>query len=161
KLMALQLAANGNELQNALLLKSVSPEIFAALNPDLPPLPALTALYDTALPSKHSALPQPPSGASNNWAVDGRWTKSGKPLIANDPHLGLIIPSTWYLAHLSFEGRNIIGASLAGVPGIVLGRNDHLAWAYTNTGADVQDFYLEKLSPETPEHYVSAEGVRP
>src|SRR5262249_41274996 len=56
---------------------------------------------------------------------------------------------------------NIIGASLAGVPGIVLGRNDHLAWAYTNTGADVQDFYLEKLSPETPEHYVSAEGMRP
>jgi penicillin G amidase len=161
KLMARQLSADGGELWNALLLARVSPEIFAALNPALPPLPALTALYDVPLPDTHAALPDALLGASNNWAVDGRWTKSGKPLLANDPHLGLTIPSTWYLAHLSFGSRDLIGASLAGVPGIILGRNDKLAWAYTNTGADVEDYYLEKLSPETPEHYISAEGVRP
>jgi penicillin amidase len=164
KLMQLNLCENAfSEANHAKVLRAAMPETFAALFPELPaPLPRLAALYDAALPQHAEAGPPVPlRGASNNWAVDGRWTKSGKPLLANDPHLGLSIPSIWYLAHLSYEGRNIIGASLAGVPSIVLGRNEHLAWAYTNTGADVQDLVIEKLSPETPEHYVSPEGVRP
>lgn len=163
KLMAFRLATNWwSELAHARLIQATSPEIFAALYPQFPALPAPTALYGLPLPSQeHTGLVRPIAGASNNWAVDGRWTKSGKPLLANDPHLGLTIPSTFYLAHLSHGGHDIIGASLAGVPGIILGRNNEIAWGYTNTGADVQDFYLEKLAKEPAGHYISSKGARP
>ena len=83
-------------------------------------------------------------GASNSWVVSGARSASGKPLLANDPHLGLTAPSVWYFAQLHAPGLDVIGASLPGVPGILLGRNDRIAWAFTNTGPDVQDLYLEK-----------------
>ena len=83
-------------------------------------------------------------GASNSWVLDGSRTSTGKPLLANDPHLGLTAPSVWYFAHLSAPGLEVIGASLPGVPGILLGRNERIAWGFTNTGPDVQDLYLEK-----------------
>jgi penicillin amidase len=82
-------------------------------------------------------------GASNSWVVSGERTTSGKPLLANDPHLGLTAPPVWYFAHLNAPGLDAIGASLPGVPGILLGRNDRIAWGATNTGPDVQDLYLE------------------
>lgn len=163
KLMALQLSANAwSELFNTKFLQSHTERELAALRPELPPLPSLESLYGIKLPKKSAlGMTRPLQGASNNWVVNGQWTKSGKPLLANDPHLGLSIPSVFYLAHLAIGGRNIIGASLSGVPGIILGRNDTLAWAFTNTGSDVQDFTLEKLSVETPGHYVTASGKRP
>src|SRR5688572_8772898 len=83
-------------------------------------------------------------GASNSWVRNGSRTATGKPLLANDPHLGLTAPSLWYFAHLSAPGLEVIGASLPGVPGILLGRNERIAWGFTNTGPDVQDLYLEK-----------------
>ena len=83
-------------------------------------------------------------GASNSWVVSGERSASGKPLLANDPHLGLTAPSVWYFAHLYAPGLDAIGATLPGVPGILLGRNRHIAWGFTNTGPDVQDLYLEK-----------------
>jgi penicillin amidase len=85
-------------------------------------------------------------GASNSWVLSGDRTASGKPLLANDPHLGLSAPSLWYFAHLQAPGLEVIGASLPGVPGILLGRNERIAWGFTNTGPDVQDLYLEKDS---------------
>src|SRR5262249_11259316 len=128
KSMALQLSTNAfSEINHAQILKQTTPDIFAALFPALPaPLPRLAVLYDAPVQNADLNAHLPPllMGASNNWAVDGRWTKSGKPLLANDPHLGLSIPSIWYLAHLSYDGRDLIGASLAGVPGIILGRNN-------------------------------------
>jgi penicillin amidase len=75
--------------------------------------------------------------------VSGERTASGKPLLANDPHLGLTAPVVWYFAHLSAPGMDVIGASLPGVPGVLLGRNRRIAWGFTNTGPDVQDLYLE------------------
>ncbi len=86
---------------------------------------------------------------SNNWVVDGTRTKSGKPLLANDPHLGLTAPAIWYHVHISVPsiGFDAIGASLPSAPYIILGRNQHIAWGFTNTAPDVQDMYIERLSP--------------
>lgn len=85
---------------------------------------------------------------SNNWVVDGSRTATGKPLLANDPHLGTHIPSLWYLAHMTAGDFDVIGATLPGAPAVAIGRNRRIAWGETNVGADVQDLYLEKLSPD-------------
>ena len=85
---------------------------------------------------------------SNNWVVDGTMTASGKPLLANDPHLDAQIPSLWYLAHLSAGDYDVIGATLPGAPAVVIGRNRFIAWGETNVMADVQDLYAEP--PQEP-----------
>jgi penicillin G amidase len=85
---------------------------------------------------------------SNNWVVDGTRTASGKPLLANDPHLGTRVPSTWYLAHLSAPDFDVIGATLPGAPAVALGRNRSIAWGATNVAADVEDLYLEHLNAD-------------
>ena len=69
--------------------------------------------------------------------IDGSLTASGRPLLANDPHLGTHIPSTWYLAHMSAGDFDVIGATLPGTPAVALGRNKYIAWGATNVGADV------------------------
>ncbi|MDH3505460.1 MAG: penicillin acylase family protein, partial [Nitrospirota bacterium] len=98
------------------------------------------------------------AAGSNNWVVSGERTESGKPLLANDPHLGLTAPPVWYFAHLSAPGLDAIGATLPGVPAIVLGRNQRIAWGFTNTGPDVQDLYIEKL--EEGGKYLAPDGLR-
>ena len=100
----------------------------------------------------------PDISASNNWAVDGAHSTNGKPLLANDPHLGFNIPSIWYLAHLSIPGEDMVGGTLAGVPAIVAGRNRHLGWGMTNTGPDTQDLYLERLNEDNPNEYQTPAG---
>lgn len=85
---------------------------------------------------------------SNNWVVSGELTKSGKPLLADDPHLGLATPSVWYQMHLKAPSVNVSGVIFAGIPGIILGQNEHIAWGVTNTGPDVQDLYIEKRNPD-------------
>jgi penicillin amidase len=95
---------------------------------------------------------------SNNWALSGKLTASGKPLLANDPHLGLSAPAIWYFAHLDAPGLNVIGATLPGIPAIVLGRTDQFAWSYTNTNPDVQDLYIEQLDPKNPSLYRGPDG---
>lgn len=95
---------------------------------------------------------------SNNWVLSGAHTQSGKPLLANDPHLGLSAPALWYFAHLSAPGLNVIGATLPGLPAVVLGRNDRIAWGFTNTGPDVQDLYIEHINPANPKQYQTPDG---
>lgn len=96
---------------------------------------------------------------SNNWVVSGARTVSGKPLLANDPHLGLSAPAIWYFAHLKapdvpgVKGMNVIGATLPGTPFVVLGRTAEVAWGFTNTGPDVQDLYIEQVNPNNPAQY--------
>jgi penicillin amidase len=90
---------------------------------------------------------------SNNWIVDGTRSASGKPLLANDPHLGLSAPSIWHVAHLRAPGLDVAGAVLVGIPAVVLGRNSQVAWGFTNTGPDVQDLMLEQLHPRDPSRY--------
>ena len=84
---------------------------------------------------------------SNNWVVDGTLSASGKPLLANDPHLSARLPSTWYLAHVAGGDFEMIGATLPGAPAVALGRNRYIAWGATNVAADVEDLYVEKLNP--------------
>jgi penicillin amidase len=95
---------------------------------------------------------------SNSWVVAGPRSSTGKPLLANDPHLGLTAPPVWYFAHLHAPGLDAIGATLPGVPSVVLGRNDRVAWGFTNTGPDVQDLYIEKL--DGAGNYLTPDGPR-
>lgn len=96
---------------------------------------------------------------SNNWVVAGSRSATGKPLLANDPHLGLSAPAIWYFARLQapavegMPGMDVIGATLPGTPFVVLGRTAEVAWGFTNTGPDVQDLYLEQINPANPSQY--------
>jgi penicillin amidase len=96
--------------------------------------------------------------ASNNWVVSGKRTVTGKPLLANDPHLRPSAPSIWHMVHLSAPGVRVAGVSAAGLPGVVIGHNDRIAWGFTNVGPDVQDLYLEKFDPENPKRYQTPSG---
>jgi penicillin G amidase len=105
---------------------------------------------------------------SNNWVVPGSHTVSGKPLLANDPHLALSAPAIWYFARLkapasvwqgqSLPALDVMGATLPGLPFVVLGRTRGVAWGFTNTGPDVQDLYLEQLDAARPGQYRTPEG---
>lgn len=95
---------------------------------------------------------------SNNWVLGGARSRTGKPLLANDPHLGLTTPALWYFAHLSAPGLNVIGATLPGLPAVIIGRTDRIAWGLTNTASDVQDLYIEQINPENPSQYRTPEG---
>lgn len=90
---------------------------------------------------------------SNNWVVSGEHTSTGQPLLANDPHLGIQMPSIWYEIGLHAPGMDVVGFSFAGAPGVVIGHNNHIAWGVTNTGPDVQDLYIEKINPNNPRQY--------
>jgi len=90
---------------------------------------------------------------SNNWVVSGAHTATGKPLLANDTHLELSIPSIWYEIHLTAPGWNVKGFTLPGAPMIIIGHNDRIAWGFTNNGADVQDLYVETFNPASPDEY--------
>ena len=109
---------------------------------------------------------------SNNWVLAGTRTVSGKPLLANDPHLGLSAPAIWYFAGLqapagqASDGTpmgaiDAVGATLPGMPFVVLGRTDKVAWGFTNTGPDVQDLYLEQINPADASQYRTPEGWAP
>ncbi|HUR99458.1 MAG TPA: penicillin acylase family protein [Pyrinomonadaceae bacterium] len=86
--------------------------------------------------------------ASNNWVISGKRTADGKPLLANDPHLQPSAPGIWYLTHLSTPSMRASGVTFPGVPGIVLGHNENIAWGATNVGPDVQDLYVETFEAD-------------
>ncbi len=100
------------------------------------------------------------SEASNNWVVSGKRTASGKPLLANDPHLPPFAPGIWYMTELTAPGLHVAGVTFPGAPGIVLGHNDQIAWGATNLNPDVQDLYLEKFDKENPKRYLTPSGWR-
>lgn len=90
---------------------------------------------------------------SNNWVVGGAHTATGKPLLANDTHLELMIPSIWYEVHLTAPGWNVKGFTLPGAPMVIIGHNERIAWGFTNNGADVQDLYIDTFNPASPTEY--------
>jgi penicillin amidase len=92
-------------------------------------------------------------GGSNNWVVDGSRSTTGKPLLANDPHMPLQMPSIWYEVHLKGGDLNVAGASLPGVPGVVIGHNARIAWGITATMTDGDDLFLERINPDNPRQY--------
>lgn len=91
---------------------------------------------------------------SNAWVVDGSKTQSGYPILAGDPHLGLDMPGKWYEVHLNLNGKNVSGVTIAGIPGIVLGQNDQMAWSFTNIMADDTDFFVEQVDANDRGRYV-------
>jgi penicillin amidase len=111
---------------------------------------------------QQALLHAPESGiegvGSNNWVLHGSRTTSGKPLLANDPHLKLSAPALWYFARIEAPGLKVAGATLPGLPGVVLGQNEHVAWGFTNTAPDVQDLYLERIKPDDPSQYQTPQG---
>ena len=92
---------------------------------------------------------------SNSWVLSGSRTRSGRPILANDPHLGLRAPSIWYLARLEAPGFFVEGATLPGLPGVVIGRNARIAWGLTNLEPDVQDLFVEVPDPGDRSRYLS------
>ncbi len=100
-----------------------------------------------------------PDSASNEWAVDGRHTASGAPLLAGDPHLQFGFPGIWYLARIDTPEGPLVGATAPGIPGLVIGHNGRIAWTFTTTGADVQDVFEETQAG--PGQYMTPDGPRP
>ncbi|RCK72918.1 MAG: Penicillin amidase precursor [Anaerolineae bacterium] len=96
---------------------------------------------------------------SNSWVVSGSRTSTGKPILVNDPHLGIQMPSIWYQIALHCRPKSsecpfeVAGFSFAGVPGVVIGHNERIAWGFTNVGPDVIDLYIEKVNPQNPNQY--------
>ncbi|WP_286830919.1 MULTISPECIES: penicillin acylase family protein [Kordiimonas] len=170
KMMWLSLSGNmRQELARARLLTTLSADQLHTIYPTYPgdmepPFPDMDAIY-AALPLERTIAMiggELPEGiGSNNWVISGERTKSGKPLLANDPHLGLTTPSIWYLLrlHNNTTGANLVGVGFPGSPSIILGRNDKIAWGFTNTAPDVQDFFIEKLVGE--DEYLTPEGPAP
>lgn len=97
---------------------------------------------------------------SNNWVASGKRTASGKPLLANDPHLPASAPSIWHMAHLRAPGLHVAGVTAPGAPGIIIGHNEHIAWGMTNLDPDVQDLYLERFSADKKSFYETPAGLR-
>ena len=94
---------------------------------------------------------------SNNWVVDGTKSQSGKPIIANDPHLEYSAPGRWYAAVIKNGKETCAGVTLPGVPGIVIGNNDNIAWTLTNIMADDADFYVEKLDSTGKKYFYNGD----
>lgn len=101
-----------------------------------------------------SAAESNPDLGSNDWVVSGAHTRSGKPLLANDPHLAHSLPSVWYMIHLEAAGFDVSGVSLPGLPLVIIGHNQRIAWGMTNTGPDVQDLYAENFNLRDPNKYL-------
>lgn len=119
----------------------------AATAPPAPPaaaLPSLSVASATPYPPALAWLdPTAPRGNSNAWVVAGTRTSTGRPILANDPHLLIEMPSVWYELHLVAAGLDVQGVTVPGTPFVAIGHNARIAWGFTNTGADVQDFVLQ------------------
>jgi len=172
------------EIEKAILMKTLTPEKIAELFPPYPddhpiivnnigdgasaaankvvfeiPNETLTvlqhnlSLMDQVLGSQNDDV------GSNSWVVSGDLTTTGKPLLANDPHLGIIMPSIWYQVSLHCQPKSagcpydLAGFSLAGAPGVLLGHNDRIAWGFTFAEEDVMDLFIEKVNSENPNQY--------
>lgn len=157
------------ELLRAAILDKLGPERTAKLlgsdiadtNPIIlnhTPIPGFDCLVSELHHAKIFLNISAPVGMSNNWVVDGTKSVTGKPLLANDPHLPLQMPSLWYEAHLITPEWQAAGVSLPGVPLIVLGHNAEIAWGATNAFVDAQDLYIEEFDANDPTRYRVKDG---
>ncbi len=176
KVMALQLSGHAEgEVLLARLTLMLGPERAGQLmpadpGPGIAALPDYAALVPGARPS-HAALPRadalspaarrPFAGASNAWAAAPERSAAGGSLLASDPHLMLSAPSIWYLARLELAAGGVIGATIPGMPVVLLGRSEALGWGITSSYLDDQDIFIERLDPEDPSRYLSGERFVP
>ncbi|MEQ9265770.1 MAG: penicillin acylase family protein [Balneolaceae bacterium] len=117
------------------------------------PVQAPDTLFKPASAVELESFQRPEGIGSNNWAISGSKTESGYPILSNDPHLSLTLPSIWYEVQLHAPGLNTYGVSLQGVPGVIIGFNENTAWGTTNTGADVMDWYEIKFRDASKKEY--------
>jgi len=165
RLMALQLSDNWlQEFLRWRLARRLTPDQLESLWPAMPPggVAPQTGAAGPLFPEMAGIpilgdLP----GASNNWVVAGDRSASGKPLLANDPHLGLTAPIQWYLARIETPTWMIAGATPPGVPFTLIGHNGKVAWGVTTTHSDTQDLFIERVLPQNPGRYETPEGPKP
>lgn len=100
------------------------------------------------------------SPGSNAWAIGGKRTRSGKAILANDPHLDFSMPSTWYAVHLQAPGLNVAGVALPGVPGVLIGHNEHIAWGITALLFDTQDLYAETMDLKSGQYLFRGQSMQ-
>ena len=168
KLIAYSQSMNGQvKLSRLQLLHALGPKRFSNLSPFYPadaptmapsgqpagqrPMADLLKLYEEA----HARAGIIFGTGSNNWAVDGAMTLTGKPLLAGDPHLAITVPCFWQVQHIEGPEFAFIGASMPGVPGVTYyGHNGHTAWSVTTAGADAQDLFLEQVQEGDPPTYL-------
>ena len=174
--MALQLATHHEEevLRARTSLALGDPARLADIMPDAPgtgvaALPEYSSLFDAPLP-RFAANTSPPAdplyptrprglgGASNVWAAAPERSAAGGALLANDPHLGLSAPTIWYLARLELSSGGVIGATIPGMPAIIVGRSETLGWGVTAAYMDDMDFFVEQVNPDNPEEYLTPNG---
>lgn len=188
KVMAWDLRGNmGSEIQRAVFAKTLSAEQIDEILPPYPkdhpvivpkigegvsrpdalfhamPVPPLGGLFEQVAERFGALDALLGSGSrslgSNSWVVAGSRTVTGKPILANDPHLAAQMPSIWYQIGLHCRPKTetcpleLAGFSFAGVPGIIIGHNERIAWGFTNVGPDVMDLYIEKVNPENSNQY--------
>jgi penicillin amidase len=173
KTMGLWLSGNwetelGRLALSARLPRAKIDSLWPAAGPTLPtdaslayPTGAAAAAREALTWIRH--FPQPftqPAQASNGWAVSGGHTASGSPLLAGDPHLALNFPGLWYLARIDTPEGVLAGATVPGLPFLLIGHNDHVAWTFTSTGADTQDIFIEHVTADG-QHYETPDGPQP
>ncbi|MCX2479237.1 penicillin acylase family protein [Pedobacter sp. MC2016-15] len=171
KQMSATLAMGSTEFYMTNILQKFGPEVTSDLFPDYPFKEDPIIPAGTSWNFKPLQLPQPPASftekttgnvrtktleegiGSNNWALAGAKTASGYPILANDPHLNLTLPSIWYQIQLHAPGLNVYGVSLPGAPGVIIGFNDRVAWGVTNVDADILDYYQIKFKDNSHQQY--------
>ena len=116
--------------------------------PEMPSLGKTTTTLNINTKEKEEGI------GSNNWAVSGKKTASGYPLLANDPHLDLTLPSIWYQIQLASTDVNACGVSIPGSPGVIIGFNKTVAWGVTNVGSDVLDWYKISFKDQSHKEYL-------
>lgn len=171
KQMSATLAMGSDEFYMSNILKKFGPEITKNLFPDYPfkedpiiptgtnwdfeplSIPATPPAFQEMMGNGIKTKQKEDGIGSNNWAVSGKKTLSGLPILANDPHLNLTLPSIWYQIQLNAPGINTFGVSIPGTPGVTIGFNQDIAWGVTNVAADVLDFYQIKFKDNNHKAY--------
>ena len=159
KVMALDLAKNWRDEALRVRLATVlgpAPEAFDDLFPG-PPHDAPVSLGGSG--TFEATFGAVPGAGSNVWVAGGATSRTGAAMLANDPHLRLTSPSVWYLAHLETPEFTVAGATMPSMPMVVIGRNRRIAWGFTNSGADVQDLFVERVVDEEQDHYRTPDGT--
>lgn len=173
KFMAYDLTARANDLEHTQALQLWGKPVVDLLYPEHPydpspivpigtrfrrrtlpqPVQPLDYFPDSLLLPDYTRAQPDPNVGSNNWVISGVKSATGKPILANDPHLGLNLPSVWYEMQLSAPGINVYGVTMPGAPAVIIGFNDSIAWGVTNAVRDVMDFYRIEFRDETKAEY--------
>ena len=176
KLMAVQLSSNMQEeiLRAQTSIALDDPKRLLDILPDAPgsgtaTLPEYTSLFpgldglNLADPQYAALMPIAPrglGGASNAWAAAPSRSAAGGTLLANDPHMTLTAPGTWYLARLELGTGGVIGGTIPGIPAVLTGRSQKMGWGLTSSYLDDQDLFIEKINPDNPQEYLTPNGYQ-